>query len=242
MSYLTSDLEASPMGLYNTSTLDYSLLGSRAVSGDGREYRIARNGAVALTPGTLLQAAPEVANHQNLAPSVNRNIGDNVVTLVLGATAVTANQYAGGWLFVTTSTGQGFQYKIAGHPAANASATLTVVLDDRLVTTWASASTKIDMIANQYAGVVINPIAATSNPIGVAVTNVPANQFFWAQVKGPCNLLADGAIVTGTNVIASNAVAGAIEPGADAADLQANVGIAMASITTAQYGPININL
>lgn len=239
MSQLTSDIQAGPIGLYNTSTTEYATLGSRAVTGDGREFRYARAGAVALVPGTLVQSAAEITNHQNLAPTADQAIGTKVLTVTLGATAVTANYYANGWMVVTTSTGAGYQYKISSHPAAGSGQTLQLTLEDPLVTTLASATSKVDLVANPYAAVVINPTTATSAPIGVAVTAAAASNYCWIQTKGAATVLADGAVVVGTNVAASNATAGAVEA---ATGVQALVGQAVTGIATTQYGVVNISL
>lgn len=242
MSSLTSDIQVGPNDIFSSTTFAQANLGARAVTGDGREFRYVKAGAVALVPGKLQQSAAEVTNHQNLAPTADVAIGATVFTVTLGATAATANQYAGGWAVITTSTGAGYQYRISSHPAASGSATLQLTLDDALITTLASASSKVDLVANPYSGVIVNPATATSAPIGVAVFAIPAASYGWIQTKGTVSVLADGAVTVGTNVIASNAVAGAIEPGADAADLQASVGIAVTGIADTQYGAVNIDL
>jgi len=57
---------------------------------------------------------------------------------------------------ITTSTGYGYQYKIKSHPAATG-AVVVFTLEDPLLTTLTAATTKVDVIANPYAGVIINP-------------------------------------------------------------------------------------
>lgn len=239
MSELTSDILVGPSGLYTSSDLAYAPLGARAVTGDGREFRYARAGGTALVPGTLLQAGPEDTAHQNLAPTANGSAGDTEITVTLGASAVTANEYAGGWAIITTSTGAGYQYQISSHPAANGSATVTLTLADPLVTSIASATTKVDLVLNPYSAVIINPATATSNPIGVAVHAIAANEYGWVQVKGVASVLMDGTGVVGTAQVASNAVAGAVEP---ATGVQAPVGTLVTGVADTQYGAIDLDL
>lgn len=239
MSSLTSDIQVGPNDIFASTTFAQANLGARAVTGDGREFRYAKAGAVALVPGRLLQSQIEVTNHQNLAPTANVAVGATTFTVTLGATAATANQYAGGWAIITTSTGNGYQYRISSHPAASGSATLQLTLDDPVVAQFVSASSKVDLVANPYSEVIINPSTATSAPIGVAVFAIPVGSFGWIQTKGTAAVLADGAVVVGTNVAASNATAGAVEA---ATGVQASIGIAVTGIATTEVGAVNIDL
>lgn len=243
MSSLTSDINVGPFNIFNSSDIQEAPLGARAVTGDGREFRYVKAGAVALVPGKLQQASAQIANHQNLAPTANVTASTvNPVytfTVTLGATAATANQYAEGWALITTSTGEGYQYQISSNPAADSSGTLAITLADPLLANLVAATTKVDLIANPYKGVIVNPATASSSPIGVAVYAIPADNFGWIQTKGVASVLADGAVTVGTALVASNATAGAVEA---LTGVQAPIGIAVTDITTAQYGAVNIDL
>lgn len=239
MSHLTGTTQIAGQDIFTTSTSANTNLGALATTGDGRYYRYASLGAVAAVPGKLYQAAAEITNHQNLAPTANGAIGDKTITVTLGATAVTANQYAGGFAVISDSTGEGYMYEIASHPAALLSATLQLTLVDPLLTTTASASTKVDLIPSPYSATVVNPTTATSAPIGVAVFPVAISGFGWMQVSGPSVVLADGALVVGTSVVASNATAGAVEA---ATGVQALVGTALTGVATTEYGAVFLQL
>lgn len=239
MSHLTGATQIAGQDIFTTSTSANTNLGALATTGDGRYYRYSSLGAVAAVPGKLYQAAAEITNHQNLAPTANGAIGDRTITVTLGATAATANQYAGGYAVISDSTGEGYMYEIASHPAALLSATLQLTLVDPLLTTTASASTKVDLIPNPYSATIVNPTTATSAPIGAAVFPVAIGGFGWMQVSGPTVLLADGAITVGTNLAASNGTAGAVEP---ATGVQAVVGTALTGIATTEYGAVFLQL
>lgn len=214
-------------------------LGARAVDNAGNSYRFCQAGASALVPGKLQQASAQIANHQNMAVTTAA-IGATSVTVALGNTAATANQYAGGWLVITTSTGAGYRYLISNHPAADASASLVLTLSDALLTTTVTATTKADLIANPFSGVILNPSAASSCPVGVAsLSAITASYFGWIQSAGICNVLADGAVTVGTQLVASNATAGAVEA---LTGVQAIVGCAVTDIDTTQYGAVNLQL
>jgi hypothetical protein len=237
MSSLQSDLLISPGDLtLNTSTAQAGL-GAKAVTGDGREFRYVLAGGTALVPGKLQQAPAEITNHQNLTPAAAA-IGATQVTVTLGATAATANQYAGGLLIVTTTPGQGYAYQISSHPAADASATLTVTLTDPIVVALTTSSV-VDLVLNPYSGVIVNPASASSAPVGGAVHAVTAAQYGWIQSHGACALLADGTVTVGTSLVASNATAGAVEA---LTGVQAIVGLALTGIATTEYGAVHLML
>lgn len=232
---LSSDLLITAPDLTYNSTVKALELGTRAVTSDGRSFRFVLAGASALVPGTLLQAPAEVTTHQNLACAAAA-IGDTEVTTTTTLTC-TANQYAGGFISVGVTPGQGYLYKIASHPAATG-AVVTLTLEDPIRVALTTSS-RIDLVLSQFSGVIINPTTATSNPIGSAVTAVTAAQYGWAQNGGTCCLLADGTVVVGTNLVASNATAGAVEA---ATGVQASIGLAITGIATTEYGAVKLML
>lgn len=238
MSSLRSDLLINPQDLFvvnNNAQAEATNLGGKAVTGDGREFRFVTAGAVALVPGKLQQAPAEVTADQNLAIAAAA-IGDMSIVTTSTVT-VTANQYAGGWVLISASTGVGYQYQIASHAAATAGV-LTLNLADPIQVALTTSS-KIDLVANPYGNVIVNPATATSMPIGVAVAATPIGYYGWVQTRGVANVLADGTVTVGTGVVASNATAGAVEA---LTGVQAPVGIAVTGIATTEYGAINLLL
>ena len=236
---LSSDPQSVSQPLFSDSATAQNQLGQRVVDDTGNVYRYVKAGGTALVPGKLQQSAAEITDHQNLAPTANAAIGATSVTVTLGSTAATANYYSNGWMIVTASTGAGYRYKIASHPAADSAATLTLTLSDALLTTLASSTSKIDLIPNPYQSVVVNPSTATSDPIGVAVYPITAAYFGWIQTGGVVPVLADGTVVVGTAVVASNATAGAVEA---LTGVQAPVGLAVTGAATTEYGAIRLLL
>jgi len=232
---LTCDSAAAAQILFSSSSSQQHSLGARMVTDDGREFRYAQAGAVTLVPGTLVQSPAEATGNQNLALAAAA-IGATSVTTTTTLT-VAANQYAGGWVVVTVTPGQGYQYKIKSHPAATA-AVLTLTLEDPLLVAFTTA-TRIDLVVNPYKSVIINPSTATSMPVGAAVYPVVIAEYGWIQTKGPACLLADGTVTVGTSVCASNATAGAVEA---FTGVQAPVGLAQTGIATTEYGSIYLNL
>lgn len=228
-----------PMGLFSQTTSATEIqLGSKFYDQAGNQYTWAKAGGVALVAGTLLQAPIEVTTHQNLAPTATFAIGATSITVTLGASAVTANQYAGGWFVTTETPGEGYKYLISSHPAADSGATVVLTLSDPLQVALTTSSHG-DLVANQYDGVLINPTTATSNPVGVATDVIAIGGYGWIQTKGVAVVLADGTVTVGTGVVASNATAGAVEA---LTGVQAPVGIAITGIATTEFGAIKLAL
>lgn len=242
MAQMTGDLQIVAADLTHNSSIQMHNLGERAVTPDGRSFRYVKVGGTATAIGKLYQAPAEVTNHQNLAPTADVAAGDTSFTVTLGATAASANQYAGGWAVVAITPGVGQMLKIKNHPAANANATLLLTLEDPVGIALTTAASKIDLVSNPYNGIILNPAAASSATVGGAVQIITAGNFGWLQVGGPACLLADGAITVGNTVVASNAVAGAVEEGLDATDQQAVVGRAMTGIATTDHGAVMMYL
>lgn len=239
MSTLSSVTLVNPQDIYSVSSTIGTSLGAQATTGDGRTFRYTLAGGTTLVPGTLLQASAEdTTNYQNLAAAATSAGATQVV--ISTSTTVAANFFTNGLLVVTTSTGAGYSYGIASNTATTAAAGLVVTLSDKIIVAT-DTNSRFDLIPNPYSGVVINPTAATSAPVGVAVYPITNAQYGWVLVAGQASVLADGVVVVGTAVDASNGTAGAVEAHPEAG-VQAPVGIALTGIATTQYGAIKVDL
>lgn len=223
--------------LFSSSADQMHVLGELVHSNDGRAFRYCKAGGTTLAQGKLQQASAEVTADQNLT-AVAAAIGD--LTLSASTTVtVTANQYAGGYALITVTPGQGYMYRIKSHAAYTAAAP-TFTLEDSIQVALTTSS-RIDLVANPYSGVIVNPATASSAPVGVATYAITNAQYGWLQVAGIANVLADGTIVVGTSVDASNGTAGAVEAHV-AAGVQALVGTAVTGGATTEYCAIKLNL
>lgn len=240
MSSLTGPVLAEYQDLFSTSTTAGGPngglnLGAKAYTGDGREYRFVLAGGTALVPGKLQQTPAETTGWENLAVAAAA-VGATSITTTSTVT-VTANAWAGGYVMVTTNTGAGYQYKIKSNPAKTA-AVVTITLEDPILVALDTTST-IDVIANPYSGVIVNPASASGAPIGVGVFPVTAAQYGWIQVAGVANILSDGGTAVGLAVVASNATAGAVET---LTGTQAPVATALTGVSTTEYGSFLLHL
>lgn len=207
MSQLTSDPQAAGQPLYVSSSTQSHALGERLVS-DGRVFRYAKAGAVDLVAGNWIQSAAQAANHQNIAVAA-ASIGATEITVTLGATLATANQYAGGQAVVTITPGLGQAINISGHPAAASAATLVLTLAEPLRVALTS-STRIDLVPNLYNGVIQNPITTlTGVCVGVATYIILATEYGWIQRSGLAGALIAGTPGVGLAIVVPGTAAGA---------------------------------
>lgn len=196
------------LGLLETSSVQTQVLGEKCYSNDGRTFRYAKAGAVALVPGNVLQSPAITAAHVNLTPSPLLTLGDT--TVVSSAITAVANEYAGGTVTVEKGTlGAGLQYLIKSNPATTA-AVCTFQLEDVVLVTTTGTVT-VSFVRNPYNGVIQSPVTTLTGTIsGVAIIAIPIANFGWIQTRGIAPVLSDGAITVGTVAAAvPSAAAGA---------------------------------
>jgi hypothetical protein len=186
---------------------------------DGRTFRFCRMGAVAGVAGSVYQASAPVANHLALTPSAAA-IGATGVSLTLGATAATQNQYAEGWLQVDTTPGNGIMYGVDSHLAISSSGTGTINLTkDDAIQVALTGSSRVGLIANPFADIIVCPTTVTNIPVGVPLFAIPIGQYGWVQTWGPCAVLINGTPAVGAAVVISGTTSGAVDVGTVAAEL-----------------------
>ena len=221
-----------------TATEEYTL-GTELIKKD-QKWRYCKNGSVELAPGKLVQSSTLVANHHDLTPAVTA-AGSKTVSVTLGATAATADQYAGGFLQIDDGAGEGFMYRVASHPAAAGGAALVVTLEEGLQVALAGAS-KVTLIANPWSGALVAASDLTAMTLGVATSTVAVDNYFWAQVSGPCSVLSTGAITVGLKVVRSGTDNGAVEVGADGNPDHEPIGTCMGTSEGGEYAAINLTI
>jgi hypothetical protein len=224
MSQITQRGATGPFGLTANGTFQTStdaslqtLLGTRWDTSDGREVALGlTSSATAAVAGDLYQNAAVVANHQGLtvtAVQAYSNSGNTpaTVTVTLGATALTANQYQGGFLTVDSGTGIGQTLRIAENPAAVLSATgVVITLEDGPALALTTSSVVSLWPAVGY-NVIISPTTPTNSSFGVALYAVPASTYGYFLTKGFGAVLSDStAPAVGNAVMASKTTAGSI--------------------------------
>lgn len=236
----TSFPSAAEQDVHSESQYARAKLGEKIVTADGRVYRYAKAGGTALAAGKLTVAAEVVPNHVNMAVAAAATVGATQVTVTLGATAATANQYAEGFLIINDADGEGIAYKVASHPAASSGASLVVTLEDPIKVALTTSS-EASLFKNKYDGLVISATDQADAPVGVSNIAVTANYYFWVQTGGIAAVLADETIAVGSAVVCGSSTAGAVET-ADTDDVIQQVGVAIQAGVDTEYRAVELTL
>lgn len=188
-------------------------LGSRMAFADGRQFRQIENAAVLLVAGDVLQSSAAIANHVLQTPTAAA-VGDKSVTVALGATAVTVDQYKDGYLNIPIGTGFGHVYTIKRHPAVASAGSFVVDIYDTVQVAIPATANSVSIIANQYKGVIQSPTTLTGSIVGIAPHALPASQFGWAQTHGIASVTTNGTVIRGHNISVLVTTAGSAGPSA----------------------------
>jgi len=184
----TGGLQSFGLDLYESSTTQTHRLGERAETADGRVFRYAKAGGSALVAGNMLPAPAQITNHQQLTPSAAA-LGATTISVTLGATAATENQYAGGYAIIDTTPGNGYAYLISSHAAVLSAGVMTLTLAEPLKVALTTSS-RVSLQANPYNGVIQSPVTTlTGAVVGCAVVPAAASEFCWIQTRGVAPVL-----------------------------------------------------
>jgi hypothetical protein len=201
--------------LYTETSTPLMKVGTLGFDTDGNRYRYVKNGAVALVTGNLLQEPAEDTNFNNMAVT-SGTAGNSYFTVTLGGTAVTADLFKDGLLFVSYSTGIGQTFRITSHTVqTSTSGACTFTVDRPIKISVATSTSKVTVRKNPYNGVIQSPTTCTGGVVGVALYAMTISYYGWIQSGGLTSVLAD----TGTNfsdavggVSRSAGVAGSVKP------------------------------
>jgi len=215
---------------------------------DGREFRYARAG-VDLAPGKLAQESAVISGHtKDLAVVAAVAVGETAINITLATTGVTANQYAGGFLFVNDVDGEGQLCKIKSHPAqASTSGNVVITVEDEDALRVAlTTSSQVGLRFNPYDGVVVAPTTHTGVVVGASICAVTTTYYCWLQTKGPAAMLTNGTVVLGLAVDRSGTTAGAVDVyplnSGDTAGQEQVIGTVMSVASSTEYSLVNLNI
>src|SRR3990167_4854455 len=226
--------------LWSDSSTQLMPLGAYAETPDGRGFRYCKVGATDTVAGKVYQSkALDATNDQ---PSGGHAvaaaaIGDTAVVTTATLT-VTADEFAGGYLAVVVTPGEGYTYRIKGHLAATA-AVVTMNLEDPIQVALTTASNVI-WVAHPYSGLVIEPGTPTANIAGVATHIITASEYGWIQTRGACSVLFTGTGVAGQAVGSlSSGTSGSTAPAIAATNI---IGYHMATGISTEYALVYLTL
>jgi hypothetical protein len=176
-------------------------LGTGAVGQGGRRFRYAKAGGT-LVAGNALQTPAPIAGHDTCTIATHA-AGSTVLTVTPATTAVTANQYAGGFLVMDTTVAEGYTYHIASNTAAAISGAITVTIDDPLglIVATVTASSKCTLVLNPFNGVIQAASTITGAPVGVATYIITTGEYGWIGTGG-----VHGTLIVGTPAVGNGLV------------------------------------
>ena len=169
---------------------------------DGRVFRYCEVGGSNIAAGAIVQAPAGVANHDMDLAIATAASGVTSLTVTLGGTAATANQYKDGYLYINDGTGQGSVYKIKSNAAGDSGGTCVITLDeeDGTVTAVTNGDTIVGLSVNPYSNVIISPTTVSNIAVGVAPRALTTEYYGWLQTWGPAAVLCNAAGVIGEPV------------------------------------------
>jgi len=172
--------------IYEASDTQQAPLGTRLEVGDKVMYYAKLSSSANVAAGKIVCSPPLIASHQAdiLTPAAT-SAGVNTISVTLG-TAMTLNQYAEGYMIISSGTGSGMSYRIKGNSAAATAGTATVTLYDPIKEPM-TATTELNFISNIYDGVKVGS-EVLDTPVGVVPTAVTTGQYFWLQTAGPVSV------------------------------------------------------
>jgi hypothetical protein len=190
--------------LFNESQYPLHRLGQLATDEWGSKYRYVKNGLAALVTGNLLQEPVEATAFRSMAVDTTAAIGDTIVSVTLGGTAVTANMFDGGQLVVESSTGIGQLFRILDHEVqTSTTGSCNFTIDRPLKIALATSASQVSVRKNSYNGAIQYPITTqTGGAIGIALYAMTISYHGWIQSGG------DGVALYDTGTDSSNGVSG----------------------------------
>lgn len=226
-------------GIMEQSSTKKAILGQLRIMDDGRKFRYAKAGE-ALVAGNLGLMCDAVANHIKLTATAAA-VGATEVSVTIGGTALTANQYDDGYLQVYDGTAGtvGLQYRIVSHTTSAAGTeAITIYLAEPLKIAL-TASDTVSLVPNPWSSV--TEIASVAHGVaGVAPIAVTNAYYYWAQTGGVACVFNTDATALGS-VAVTSATSGSFKTMAayDSTVIGYTVGYAA---VTAKYNPVFLTL
>lgn len=193
---------APKQSIYEASATQEYMLGTKYEAPDGRVFRYAKAGAVALVQARMNQSGITTAGYFTAVVQTGyaRAVGDKDIRVLVNTGAIAAgdigaveNAFSGGWL-VCNKVSPAVLGDIYGIIASKMYDETHI--DLKLATAWRNAmlaTGEVTLTLNKFYGsLVFAAYDATAPANGVALCPVPASYFYWSQTKGPAPLLVDG--------------------------------------------------
>lgn len=192
---LSGGLVISSTDIYSNDETQMHPYGARGQDKYGDCYRYSKMPGDK-SAGYLLVGKAREANHQNIALSAAAAVGDTLVIPTLGATAVDANEYDGGYFNFTDVSPEGEWYRIVSHEAAALSTACDIYLERPLLTA-ATTSSEVALVHNIWNEPTLSQLIAEPAS-GVTVVDVDHSEkpYTWLKTNGVTPVLVDNSNIT----------------------------------------------
>lgn len=202
---ILGDTEQPVQSIYETSSTQKHAIGTKLVYPDGRVFRYARNGGVALSKALMCSGATLDSKCYTIAQTTygpSQVAGDQEILMVVttGGTWV-ENEYAEGFLVVNKVDGIGDIYKVVANKIRATDTLMDIQLETPLRTTLVATS-ELSLVKSCWRDVVVLPTTAEVSPAGIPLVDVAINYYSWLQTGGyaPC-LVDDSATIVKGQVV-----------------------------------------
>jgi hypothetical protein len=183
---------ASKQSPYEESAAQKYELGTKWVYGDGRIFRYAKNGGVALGKAKMTQTQVVETKLLEVAQTAHAQAAGvrDITVLVTTGSALAENALAGGTLWANKINQLGDSYRIVASKLQSTDTLLDLKLETPIRTALL-ATTELSIAPNKYYGVVVFPTTTTGSPTGVPLIDVSIGYYFWSQTGGDAPLYVD---------------------------------------------------
>lgn len=236
----------SGQSVYSVQTTRHHLPGDKAELPDGRVFRYCRNAtSAAFAPGKMLATKTVDATFINMVIATTAMVVGNkyIDGITNGATAITLDQFAGGYAGGVDDAGEGVPYRVVGNAALAATAVGRVDLFDEIIVA-STANSTISLTESPWSDPQIAVVDQADFPVGVPIVTIPAGdttvQYGWVQTRGIAYVWGDEAVAAGESLVAGTGVAGQVE----AADLigEPQVGISIHPVVATEYHAVYLTI
>ncbi len=199
---------------YETGAAQLYPLGQRLECPNGRTYRYAEMGATTAGVIAKLFQSEVNANFDTLSLTSAIVAGDTSVTFTNGATSISLNELAGGYVIYEETDNLGEPHRIRANTATSSAGVGTIYLfegDSFQVALEVTGNDVITLVKSSFKDIIITP---TSEPTGMVVgipqVVIAVNQFGWVQTHGVGSCLVDGTVFIAKQVRPSESISGAV--------------------------------
>jgi hypothetical protein len=229
-SYFSNSIIGTPqvgadIDLYGADTSPKYAVGFGFTRADGTKYRYCHFGAVSAV-GKLVSTdvdevqqlyidnARMVALVADLVKKPGETLGPNVVgsNYIQVTLTTSADQFAGGYVSITSGTGIGFTYRVRGCTATGTPNSTDAYLElyDKIQVA-VDSNTGLQIFGSPYADLEIVDDSDDRIVAGVTVTNISAASYGWVQTRGIGTVLQGATLpVQGDSVYVSSNTDGAV--------------------------------